>query len=271
MRWAHSWSRFLLVLRQVKPLAPGTLLAVIGASVAVLLLGLDRQGIALVGSVPGELPVVALPGLQLGDLTALLGSAAAITFVSFTEVALAGRAFSARTGEEIDANQEFLALGVANVAAGFTGGFALSASGSRTAIIDAMRARTQAAGLVAAAAVVIVVLVTPGLIALIPKAALAGVVIYAALRLIHVQELRRLARFRSSEIGLAMTALIGVLVFDVLAGILVAIGLSVADLFVRVARAARVRPRAGPGPRGPPRHLRLPVRRADPRPAGLPL
>jgi SulP family sulfate permease len=227
---------FLLIVRKVKPLAPGTLIAVIGASVAVLIFGLERQGVTLVGAVPGQLPVPALPGLQPGDITALLGSAAAITFVSYSDVALTGRAFAGRTGEEIDANREFLALGVANVAAGLTGGFALSASGSRTAIIDAMRARTQAAGLVAAGTVMIVVLITPGLIALIPKAALAGVVIYAAIRLIHVSELRRLRRFRSTELGLAMAALIGVLLFDVLAGILIAIGLSVADLFVRVAR-----------------------------------
>ena len=227
---------FLLVLHKLKPLAPGTLLAVVGASAAVLIFGLKGQGVTLVGDVPGGLPLPALPGLQLGDLAALIGSAAAITFVSYSDVALTARAFAARTGEEIDPNREFLALGVTNVAAGLTGGFALSASGSRTAIIDAMRARTQVAGLVAAGAVIVVVLVTPGLIALIPKAALAGVVIYAALRLIHVSELRRLARFRSTEFGLAMAALIGVLAFDVLGGILVAIGLSVADLFVRVAR-----------------------------------
>ena len=227
---------FLLVLRKYKPLAPGTLLAVVGASAAVLVLGLEGRDITLVGEVPGGLPLPALPGLQLGDITALIGSAAAITFVSYSDVALTARAFTVRTGEEIDPNREFLALGVTNVAAGLTGGFALSASGSRTAIIDAMRARTQVAGLVAAGAVIVVVLVTPGLIALIPKAALAGVVIYAALRLVHVSELRRLARFRSTEFGLAMAALIGVLAFDVLGGILVAIGLSVADLFVRVAR-----------------------------------
>ncbi|HEY5433946.1 MAG TPA: sulfate permease [Candidatus Limnocylindrales bacterium] len=227
---------FLVALHRVKPLAPGTLLAVIGASAVVLVFGLEGQDVTLIGAVPSGLPLPALPGLQLGDVTALVGSAAAITFVSYTEVALTGRAFAARTGEEIDANREFLALGVANVAAGLTGGFALSASGSRTAIIDAMRARTQVAGLVAAAAVIVVVLVTPGLIALIPQAALAGVVIYAALRLIRVSELRRMAHFRSTEFGLALTAVVGVLAFDVLGGIVVAIGLSVADLFVRIAR-----------------------------------
>jgi len=125
---------------------------------------------------------------------------------------------------------------MANLAAGLTGGFALSASSSRTAIIDAMHARTQLAGLVAAASVVLVVLGAPGLVALIPKATLAGIIVFAGLRLVRVGELRRLARFRSTELGLALAALVGVLAFDVLAGILVAVGLSVLDLFARVAR-----------------------------------
>ena len=227
---------FLLVLRHFKPRAPGTLLAVIGAALIVWIFGLESLGLSTVGSVPSSLPSIALPGLGLSDLTALIGSAAAITFVAYSDVALTGRAFAARTGETIDANREFLALGVANMASGLTGGFALSASGSRTAIIDAMRARTQVTGLVAAVCVIVVVMLTPGLIAHIPRAALGGIVVYAALRLIDVKGLRELAHFRSTEFGLAIAALVGVLLFDVLAGILVAVGLSVADLFLRVAR-----------------------------------
>jgi high affinity sulfate transporter 1 len=227
---------FLLVLRRLAPLAPGTLIAVIGAAAVVAIFGLEAQGVAVVGPVPSQLPTPGLPALGLSDVTALVGSAAAIAFVGYTDVALTGRAFAARTGETIDANREFLALGAANLASGLTGGFALSASGSRTAIIDAMRARSQVTGLVAAASVIVVVLLVPGLIALIPRAALAGIVIYAALRLIDVKGLRRLAGFRTTEFGLAMAAVVGVLVFDVLAGILVAVGLSVAELFMRVAR-----------------------------------
>jgi SulP family sulfate permease len=226
----------LVLQRQVRPLAPGTLIAVIAGGVAVFVFGLDRHGVALVGSVPSGLPSISLPAVGLGDVEALLGGAAAVTFVAYSEVVLTGRAFAVRTGEEIDANQEFLALGIANLAAGLTGGFALSASGSRSAILDALRARTQLAGLVAAASTVVIVLLTPGLIALVPQAALAGIVVFAGLRLIRVRELRRLARFRSTELGLALAALAGVLLFDVLAGILIAIALSVADLFVRVAR-----------------------------------
>lgn len=226
----------LIVLKHFFPLAPGTLIAVVGAGVIVAVFGLTAYGVKLVGPVPSGLPPLSLPLVTWSDITGLLGAAAAVAFVAYSDVALTGRAFAQRTGEEIDANQEFLALGVANVAAGFVGGFALSASGSRTAIIDAMRAKSQMAGLVAAASVAVVVLGTPDLVAKIPKAALAGIVIYAGLHLINVGELRRLASFRSTELGLALAALVGVLLFDVLAGILIAIGLSVADLFVRVAR-----------------------------------
>ena len=227
---------FLLVLRRIAPLAPGSLLAVIGAAAVVAVFGLESHGITLVGPVPGGLPTPGLPGLGIGDVMALAGSAAAITFVGYSDVALTGRAFAARNGETIDANREFLALGTANVLSGLTGGFVVTGSSSRTAIVDAMRARSQVAGVVAAAAVVIVVLAVPGLIALIPRAALGGIVVFAALRLIDVQGLRRLAGFRSSELGLAIAALVGVLLFDVLAGILIAMALSVLELFARVAR-----------------------------------
>lgn len=226
----------LAVLRWIAPLAPGSLLAVAGAVTVVALLGLADDGVALVGAIPAGLPVPSLPALGIGDLVALGGSAVAIAFVAYSDTALTGRAFARRSGETIDANREFLALGTANVAAGLTGGFVTSASASRTAIVDAMRAHTQATGLVAAASVVIVVVALPGLIALIPRAALAGIVLVAAVRLIDVVALRRLARFRPTELGLALTATAGVLVFDVLAGILIAIALSVADLFARVAR-----------------------------------
>ena len=227
---------FLLVLRRLKPLAPGTLIAVVGAGLIVWAFGLQTLGVAVVGPVPSGLPVPTLPAIGIGDVLALLGAAAAITFVGYSDVALTGRAFAARTGEQIDPNREFLAMGVANVAAGLTGGYALSASGSRTAIIDAMRANTQVVGLVSAAAIVVVVLLAPGLIALIPRAALGGVVIYAALRLIDLGGIERLGRFRSTELGLAAIAFVGVIAFDVLAGILVAVGLSVLELFARVAR-----------------------------------
>src|SRR6478735_3648731 len=244
---------FLLVLRRVAPLAPGTLIAMVGAGAIVAIFGLEAQGVPVVGPVPNELPTPGLPALTVSDITALIGSAAAIAFVSYTNVALTGRAFSARTGETIDANREFLALGAANVAAGLTGGFAISGSGSRTAIIDAMRGHSQVTGLVAAASVVVVVLLVPGLIALIPRAALAGIVIFAALQLIDWKGPRRRARVRRPR-GHPRR------------------GRALGRGAVHAGRAA-ARVGAGPRPRArrPPRHRRLPRSRDDPGPRHLPL
>ncbi len=106
------------MLARLVPLAPGALIAVVGASAIAYVLDLSAHGVALVGAVPGGLPSVGLPAISVADAMALLGSAAAIAFVGYTDVALTGRAFAARTGEVIDANREFLALGVANVGAG---------------------------------------------------------------------------------------------------------------------------------------------------------
>jgi SulP family sulfate permease len=227
---------FLVVLRRLAPLAPGALLAVVGSAILVAMLGLERDGVALVGPVSGALPTPSLPAVDPHGIVGLLGATAAVTFVAYSDVALTGRAFAARNSDVIDPNREFLALGAANLAAGLTGGFALSASSSRTAIIDAMGGRTQLTGLVAAAAVLVVVLALPGAIAIIPQPALGGVVVFAALRLVDLAGLRRLARFRSSELGLALAATAGVILFDVLAGILIALALSVVELFARVAR-----------------------------------
>jgi sulfate permease, SulP family len=226
---------FLLVLRRLAPLAPGTLLAVVGTAVLAWALG-PGAGLGVVGAVPGGLPALGLPAISPADTWVLAGSAIAIAFVAYTDVVLTGRAFARRHGDKIDANREFLALGSANLAAGLAGGFPLSASGSRTAIVDAVGGRSQATGLVASGAVVVVVLVLPGAIALIPTATLAGIVVFAALRLIDLAGFRRLGQFRRSELGLALAAAGGVLVVGVLAGILVAMALSVIDLFARVAR-----------------------------------
>ena len=117
---------FLLVLRRLAPLAPGTLIAVIGSASLVAVLGARGAGRRRRRAGPVDAPSPVLPAMTVADITALVGSAAAIAFVGYTDVALTGRAFAARTGETIDANREFLALGAANVASGFTGGFALS-------------------------------------------------------------------------------------------------------------------------------------------------
>jgi high affinity sulfate transporter 1 len=227
---------FLVAARRWLPSLPGPLMAVIGATVLVAALGLDTQGIAVVGPIPSGLPPIGIPAVALADVASLAASALGIALVAYTDDILTARSFAIRNGYPIDANAELLALGGANLAAGLTSGMPVSSSGSRTAIGDSVGGRSQLAGIVASVCVVLVLLLLGNLLARFPAAALGGLVVYAALRLIDIAGFRRLARFRPSELGLAVAATAGVLVVGVLAGILVAIALSVIDLFARVAR-----------------------------------
>jgi high affinity sulfate transporter 1 len=225
---------FLFLLQWRFPRAPAPLLAVLLATAAVAVFGLERYGIRVVGAVPSGLPAPSLPAT--GDLASLLLPAVGLLLVGYTDNILTTRAFAARRNYEIDANQELLALGTANLGAGLLRGFPVSSSGSRTALGDAAGSRTQLFSLVALASVVVVLLFAGPLLATFPAAALGAIVVYAALRLIDVAEFRRLAAFRRSELLLALGALAGVLAFDILYGVLAAVALSVAEMLARVAR-----------------------------------
>ncbi|MDO5498299.1 MAG: sulfate permease [Propionibacteriaceae bacterium] len=217
------------------PKWPGPLIAMLGAAVVVWFFDLTDLGISVVGEVPQGLPQPRLPDLLAVDLWALLPVAAGVSIVAYTDNVLTGRAFAIRRREEIDAQQEFLALGSANLAAGMFQGFPISSSGSRTVIADAMGARTQLHSLVSIVLVIATLLWLGPLIGTFPTAALGAVVVYAAIRIIDIAELRRIARFRKSELVLALATTLSVLLFGVLIGIGVAVGLSVLDLIRRIA------------------------------------
>ncbi len=218
------------------PRVPGPLLVIALAGIVVAVFNLKDHGLAVVGTVPNGLPVPGLPNLSLADLRDLLLPAVGIAVVGFTDNVLTARAFAARVHADIDANQELLALGLANVGAGLVKGFPVSSSGSRTALGAAAGSRTQMFSLVALAVLVFVLLVGGPLLANFPQAGLGAIIIYAATRLIDIPEFKRIARFRRSELVLALVALAGVLVMNILYGVLFAIGVSVADLLRRVAR-----------------------------------
>jgi sulfate permease, SulP family len=227
---------FLFVGTHLLPKAPVPLVAILLAAAVVALLDLGAEGVELVGSVPPGLPTPRWPDVDLSDVTALLLPALGVTVVAYTDNALTGRGFATRGGYRIDANQELLALGGANAAAGLAQGFPVSSSGSRTVIGDSLGSRSQLYSLVAVAVVVVTLLFLGDVLASFPEAALAAVVIWAAVKLVDVAELRRIARFRRSELVLALSTTVAVLVVDILYGVLVAIGLSILDLLRRVAR-----------------------------------
>jgi SulP family sulfate permease len=226
----------LVAFDRLLPRWPGPLIAMVIAAVAVAVLHLEREGVAIVGSIPRGLPPASIPDFSSIDLSRLLPAALGVTIVAYSDNVVTGRAFAARRREEIDARQEFLALGAANVSAGLLSGFPVSSSGSRTVLGDAMGSRTQLYSLVTAAMVLLTTLFLGPALSTFPMAALGAVVVFAALKLIDFTELRRIARFRRSELFLALATTASVLIFDVLYGIAVAVVLSILDLLRRIAR-----------------------------------
>ncbi len=225
----------LVAFRHWLPTWPGPLICMLAAAGCVRLFDLEALGVQVIGAVPQGLPAPRVPALDDLALLTLLPYALGIAVVGYTDNVLTARAFATRRKERVDSNQELLALGAANLANGFANGFPVSSSGSRTAIGDAMGSRSQLYSLVCLVFVVGTLLVLGPVLAGFPTAALGALVIYAAIRLIDVAELKRIARFRRSELFLAIATTLGVLVFDVLGGIGLAVGLSVLDLIRRIA------------------------------------
>lgn len=218
------------------PRAPVSLIGIMAATAVVAALGLDEDGVLLVGAIPSGLPVPGIPTVDASAILAMLPAALGVAFVGYTDNVLTSRAFPGGTREPVDAKRELLALGGANLGAGLMHGFPISSSGSRTAIINAVGGRTQMAGLTAVAATLLVLLALRPLLEMVPAAALGAVVVYAATKIVSLGEFRRFARFRMSELVIALVTLVAVLAVGVLWGVLVAIGLSVLDLLRRVAR-----------------------------------
>jgi SulP family sulfate permease len=226
----------LLLGARLWPRGPVPLLGMLAATLAVALTGLSEDGVAVVGTLPFALPTVGLPSVSSVGSWALLTTALAIAVVGFTDNVLTARAFATRHGDRIDARRELLALGVSNVAAGLVHGFPVSSSGSRTAIVDAVGGRSRWAGLSTLGAALVLVVALRPVLARFPDAALAAVVVYAGLRLVDVKEFARIARYRRTELLIALATTLGVLVLGVLQGVLVAVSLSLLDVLRRVAR-----------------------------------
>jgi len=226
----------MLVVRWQRPTTPTALVGVVLATVAAAAFSLAEHGVALVGSIPAGLPRPAVPDVSWGDLSALLPVAAGIALVGFTDNVLTARAIAARHGYRIEPNQELLALSLTNLSSGLSQGFPLSSSASRTAVPASLGSRTQLVSLVAAAFVVASLLLARPLLSEIPRTALSAVILLAAFTIIDVPGFISLAKVSPAECALAVVATTGVLVLGVLYGILLAVALSIAVAFARIAR-----------------------------------
>jgi len=223
----------ILALSRLLPKFPVLLLTVALSIAAVSIFGLQEHGVKVVGVLPKGLPPFGLPHVRLSDLPALLGGAAGIALVAVTDTIATSSAFAGKRGMQVRSNQEMIGIGAANLAAGLFHGFAVSTSGSRSAVADRAGARTQLTGVVGAAVITLMLVLVPGLLRNLAQPTLAAVVITASLSLADVAGMRRLWRLRRVEFTLSLVAFLGVALFGVLAGIAVAVALSILNVFRR--------------------------------------
>ena len=207
---------------------PGALVALIGSTIIVGVLGLHSHGVAVLGSFAHGAPRFGLVGLSWSALGSVAPIAAVVALVVLSQSAATTRAFADQGGYEVDVGRDFLGVGAGSIVAGLCGSFPVNASPPRTAIVASAGGRTQAACLSAAIALALLV-PAAGLLKDVPLATLAGVLIFVATQIFHVRDLVAIARFDRFEFALAVTTLLTVALVGVEQGIGVAVGLAVLD------------------------------------------
>ncbi|MFL5824648.1 MAG: SulP family inorganic anion transporter [Solirubrobacteraceae bacterium] len=225
----------ILLLGRWVPRLPGVLIAVVAAIAASAAFDLSSHGVSVVGRLPEGFPPLTIPN-PVSDLPLLIGGAIGIVLVALTDTISTASVFAARTGQEVDGNGEMIGIGAANLAAGLFQGFPVSTSGSRTAVAERAGAKTQITGLVGAAAIVLMLVLVPGLLSDLPNPTLAAVVIAASLSLADIPGTVRLWRQRRIEALISVAAFLGVALLGVLQGIAVAVTLSILNVFRRAWR-----------------------------------
>jgi high affinity sulfate transporter 1 len=212
------------------PRLPGVLIAIVGATLIAATLDLAaRSGVRVLGSLPQGLPGFTWPSIVSADLVPVLLGGFAVALVAFADTSVLSRSYAMRCGTTVDANREMVALGAANLAAGLFQGIPVSASASRTPVAEAAGARSQLAGVIGACCVALLIVFAPNLLASLPSAALAAVVIASALALIEVADLRRIYRIQRWEFWLSMGCLAGVAILGPIQGIGLAIVIAVIE------------------------------------------
>lgn len=225
----------LAILRRLSPRFPAALVVVVAGIALSSLLDLAADGVAVVGAVPSGLPELSLPSTSLDQVADLAPAAFGLFLVTLADGILTARMFAGRRGERVDASQELIALGASNAAAGVSYGMPVGASSSRTAVNDAVGANSQVAGLIAAAAIAVILLFLTAPIADLPKSVLGAVIVVAALGLVDRPAWRALRDTDKVEFAIAAVTMALVLITGVLEAIAFAVGLSIVDVVRRSA------------------------------------
>jgi len=215
---------------------PVALFVVIGGIIAASVFSLSNYGVKLLGQVPEGLPALGLPGIRWDDLNELLPLALACFLLGAVETAALGRMFTAKHGGRFDANQEFLALATANLAAGIGRGFPISGGMSQSLVNEGGGARTPLSSVIAAGILLIVVLFFTHLLSALPQPVLAAVVLVAVAGLLKLSTLKQLWRGDRAEFVVAIVAILGVLTSGLLRGVMIGAVISLVQLLRAASR-----------------------------------
>ncbi len=237
----------LIALRHFAPKVPGALVVCVVATGLSWLLGLQKHGVAVVGSFHGGLPVFAFPQVGMKELHGLLPAAFGIALLTYTECILLARAFAEKNHYEVNATQELAALGWADVITSLFQGFSVTGSQARTAISDNTGGKTPLVSLVAAVVLALFMLFLTPMIAMLPKVALAAILIYAGFNLVEFDVMHRIYRYYPRASMLAATTTVGVLVAGVIPGILFGVAISLIGLINRISHPMDAVLQAVPG------------------------
>ena len=226
----------LLVTPRIFRQVPAALVAMILAAIAVRLLDLEQHGVEIVGEVPAGLPPIHFPRFSLDLIPTMLGDAAGLALVCFSSMMLTSRSFASKNKYDVDADQEFAALGAANIASAISQGFAVSGADSRTAMSDATGGRTQVTGIVAAGTIAAVLLFLTGPLRYVPIPALGAVLVKAGLSLVDLEALKTIYRIERREFLLSIIATLGVVAVGAIHAILFVVVLATLRFVRLVAR-----------------------------------
>src|SRR5215471_1160473 len=229
-----SWLTF--AVDRYLPRVPGGLVVLVLAIVISAGFGLSGHGVEVVGKIPTGLPSASWPHVTVTQLWVLLPSAGGMMLVIFSEALGAGQTFADKHGYRLDNSQEMIALGLANLGSGVLGGLACGGSLSQTAVNDGAGARSELSPVIAAALSLVTVIALTPLFTDLPEAVLAALIIHAVSHLMRVGEMRRFYRLVPREFWLGVLTLAGVIVLDVLPGLIIGVVVALVLLVYRASR-----------------------------------
>ena len=229
----------LFVLPRLSKALPGGLVVLAGGILLSAVLDLSgNHGVEVVGTLPSGLPSPGIPEVDAGVLWTLVPAAIGIMLLAYSEALGIAGSLANKHGYDIDPNQELLAHGAANLASGSLGGLVAGGGMSSSAVNDGAKARSQVSGLCAAAFVVVTILFLTPIFKDLPEAVLGALIIHAVSHLMSVSKLVRIRRFTTAEFWMGILALAGVLLIDVLEGLVIAMLASLLLVIYRSSRAS---------------------------------